>query len=140
MTYSWNRLSFDLPERIDDETVLLFTDQRDPPRYSLTVTRDALGSGASLGAYADGALGELKGDVDGYEGVDRKDRKVGPKGDLAAIEVEHIITLGGQSSRQLQVYVAVAGGVAVITMTANDDGMLDGRACLEKVVGSLAAS
>ena len=52
MTYSWNRLSFDLPERIDDETVLLFTDQRDPPRYSLTVTRDALGSGASLGAYA----------------------------------------------------------------------------------------
>ena len=140
MTYSWNRLSFDLPERIDDETVLLFTDQRDPPRYSLTVTRDALGGGASLGAYADGALGELKSDVDGYEGVARKDRKVGKKGDLAAVEVEHIITLGAQTSRQLQVYVAVAGGVAVVTMTANDDGMLDGRACLEKVVGSLSAS
>lgn len=140
MTYSWNRLSFDLPDRIDDETVLLFTDQRDPPRYSLTVTRDALGAGASVGAYADGALAELKADVDGYEAVARKDRKVGKKGDLTAVEIEHVITLGGQSSRQLQVYAAVAGGVAVVTMTANDDGMLDGRACLEKVVGSLATS
>jgi hypothetical protein len=140
VTYQWNRLSFDLPERIDDETVLLFTDQRDPPRFSITVTEDALGSGASLSAYADGALGELKGDVDAYEQLGRKDRKVGKKGDLAAIEVEHNVTLGGASSWQIQIYVAIDGGVAVFTATASDEGMIDARQALEALASSFSAS
>lgn len=139
MSYQWNRLSFDLPERIDDETVLLFTDQRDPPRYSLTVTEDPLGSGASLGAYVDGAVGELKSDVDAYEALGRKDRKVGKKGDLSAIEVEHKVSLNGASSRQVQLYVGTGAGVAVVTVTANDDGMIDARAALESIAGSLAS-
>jgi hypothetical protein len=138
--YQWKRLSFDLPERLDDETVLLFTDQRDPPRYSLTVTEDPLGSGASLSAYVDGAIGELKGDVDGYEAIGRKDRKVGKKAELAAVEVEHAVTLNGATSRQVQLYIGTKGGVAVLTATANDDGMIDARGALDAIAGSLAAS
>ena len=138
--YQWKRLSFDLPERLDDETVLLFTDQRDPPRFSVTITEDALGAGASLSAYADGALAELKGDVDAYDAHERKDRKVGKKGDLAAIEVEHSVTLNGATSRQVQLYIGTGKGVAVLTATANDDGMIDARATLDAIAASLSAT
>lgn len=138
--YTWKRLSFDLPERLDDETVLLFTDQRDPPRFSLTITEDPLSGGGSLKAYVDGALGELEGDVDTFEPIGRKDRKVGKKGDLACIEVEHQVSLHGASSRQIQLYVNTGGGIAVLTTTANDDGLLDARKALEGIAKTLSAS
>ena len=135
--YQWKHLSFDLPGRLDDETVLLFTDQRDPPRFTLTVTEDQLGRGASLAAYVDGALGELKADVDSYEALSRQDRQIGSDGRISAVEIEHTLTLQGNSSRQIQLYIGTQAGVTVLTATANDDGMIDARAALEALAASL---
>ena len=139
MAYRWTDLTFDLPEQVDDDTVLMFTHSANPPRYSLAVTRDVLGAGAKLSAYVDGALAELKGEVDLYEELGRRDRKVGPGDKLSGIEVHHRVALDEQQSEQLQLYVSAAGGVVVVTATAAQGAIADAQGALDHVAASLKA-
>lgn len=137
MPYRWNLVSFDLPDQVDDDTVLMFTDSRETPRFSLTVTEDALGSGASLESYVDGALGELKSEVDGYKLDGRGEKTAGAAKKLKAVEVEHTLTVSGQDTQQVQLYVAAGPGVVVLTATAAPGALKEARAALDTVAGSL---
>jgi hypothetical protein len=118
MQYGWRGFSFDLPQGLEDESVLTFIG-RDQEKVDLniTVTRDRMEGG--FDPYLASAVDDLKKSLSGYKLVDQKPRKIA--GTDARV-LEHTATNPeGQTLRQLQAYVADGDDVVIITATGHDE-------------------
>lgn len=128
----WNKVSFELPGGMVDESVLIFSDGEDDPRVSLTVTEDD----GELPGYIDEIKVELPQVAPGAKVWEAKDIEVAGK--TATRMVVELPTQDGPR-KQAQVFMpAGAGTLCVITATARPIDFAKAELALESVLRTLA--
>lgn len=118
MRYEWRGFAFDLPDGLEDESVLTFVHRRaDQVDLNITLTRDKL-AGPLAGYLAD-AVDTLKRSLAAYRLVDQRERVVAGK---PARLLEHEAKgADGRALRQLQAYIVDGDDVVIATVTALDE-------------------
>lgn len=138
MRYQFRELSFDVPDGLVDQSMVVLVNEES---LALTVAREERafeGSGTStLKAYVDEAIKELQGSVSGYSLEKREERTV--SGKSAVVLVQGATTPEGAPVAQRQAYIDIKGDVVVVTATApRKDGAKAGE-IFERVLASLTS-
>lgn len=117
MKYGWRSFAFDLPEGLEDETVLTFLSLRgDTVAFNVQLSRAPLGG--PLDAYVAEALDDVRRSLSAYQLLGQRTRKVGG---LDAHVIEQAATSpDGETLYQRQAYVANGKEVLVVTATGRD--------------------
>lgn len=110
MRYRFRDLSFDVPEGLVDQSMVVLVDE---DSLAVTVAREA--RGGSLKAYVDDAVNELMGSVSGFALEHREERTVA--GQPAVVLQQSAVTPEGQPVAQRQAYLEVGAEVVVVTAT-----------------------
>ncbi len=133
MQYGWRRFSFDLPDGLEDESVLTFLALHgEQVAFNITLSRAPLG--ASFDAYLADAVDDLRRSLSAYKLVGQSSRKVAG---LDARVLEHTATSpDGETLCQRQAYVANGKEVLIVTATGREDQKADLAAAFEKILTS----
>lgn len=118
MKYGWRSFAFDLPDGLEDETVLTFLALRDEAvAFNVTLSRAPLSG--TFDAYLAEAVDDLRRSLSAYKLVRQTPRKVGG---LDARVLEQTATSpDGETLYQHQAYVANGKEVVIVTATGRED-------------------
>lgn len=130
MRYRIRELSFEVPEGLVDQSMVVLVDE---DSLALTVARE--GRRTSLEAYVDEAIAELTGSVAGFALEDREARTVGKR--PAVLLRQSAMTPEGQPVAQRQAYVEVGSDVVVVTATAPTAHAARASAAFDTLLSSL---
>lgn len=118
MKYGWRTFTFDLPEGLEDESVLTFLALRgETVTFNVTVSREPLRG--TFESYLAQVVDDLRRALGAYKLVSESKRKVAG---LDAKVLEHTATSPeGETLRQLQAHIANGKEVVLVTATGRDD-------------------
>ena len=134
MRYEWRGFAFDLPEGLEDESVLTFLHrQGGQVDVNITLTRDALSG--PLESYLGDAVDSLKRSLSAYRLVDQQTRKVAGR-EARVLEHEATAT-DGRGLWQKQAYIVDGKDVVIVTVTSRDDERAQGAKTFEDFLASL---
>jgi hypothetical protein len=117
MKYGWRGYSFDVPEDLDDETVVAFLAREgDTVDYNITVSRDGLDG--KLDTYLADAVDELGKSLSGYQLVDQSEAKAGDRS--ARILNHKAVSPEGDVLKLRQAYIDCGAEVVIVTGTGRE--------------------
>jgi hypothetical protein len=132
--YRWQGLRFLVPAGVVDDTLLTFQDQKTPPRFNVTVTKDA--HTGPLLAYAQGQEQALVAErLPGYQA--EPPRPHTPAGVETVVCKRRFAGRDGATVVQQQAFARIGGEVAIITATANEAGAPAAAVALSSLLASL---
>lgn len=138
MRYLFRDLSFDVPEGLVDQSMVVLVNEES---LALTVAREVRafsGGITSLKDYVDEAIKELQGSVTGYALQQREERTV--NGKSALVLVQAATTPEGQAVAQRQAYLDVAGDIVVVTVTAPKKDAAKAAEVFDRLLTSMKVS
>ena len=130
MRYVFRDLSFDAPDVLDDQSMIVLVDG---DRAALTVAREP--EDGPLRGYVDAVVMELDASMSSYRLETREDRLVGGKS--AVLLVQTALSPEGRPVRQRQAYIDMGGSVLVVTATSPTEASEHGKALFERVIATL---
>ena len=137
MKYGWRRFSFDLPNDLEDQSVLAFL-ERKGDEVDVNVTLTAAKLEGSLDAYLAAAVDEVSKSLSGYKLIGKTERKVAGQ-DVQVLE--HSATSPeGKTLCLLQAYIPDGDDVAIVTATGNGDSRARVEELFEGFVGSMRSA
>jgi hypothetical protein len=136
MNYGWRSFSFDLPDGLEDESVLTFIGRDgEEVDMNVTFTRDALGGG--FDDYLASAVDDLRKSLSAYKLVGQQDTKVGGR---AAKLLEHSATSpDGRTLCQMQAYIEDDKDVVIVTATGREEAKSRLQKTFDKIIESFRA-
>jgi hypothetical protein len=131
-SYRWNNLRFELPDGLQDESVLTFVDDSDAPKVSVTVAREPA---VDVASYVTEVKQELK---EIMAGIKVRGEAKTDVGGVKATRLDIDIPTEDGPRRQAQLYIPGKGEVIVITATAAVPEFLKAEAALMSVTSGFA--